>query len=701
MPIVSAYHEVVKYGGGESGMIDLRKPVTALPGIGDYYTHKLEHLGIHTIHDLLYHFPFRYEDYTKIMPLAEVKPSTQEKITVQGTIEQIFGQKTKTGKFFVLATINDTTGALQVLWWNQAYLLQVLHKGSRINLSGKIGWFNHKPTLQSPEWEIIKAHQEKRLEKPTHTARLVPIYPETQGVSSKWLRTKIKWLLEHSQLEKTPLLLKKELPLSILKAQDLIELPKALHLIHFPPDLQKMQKARKRLAFGEMLKLQLEVVKRKKEWSQKSAFALKQNSVSLLDTLPFELTSAQKRVTREISDDLTKNIPMNRLLQGDVGCGKTVVAAIAMFTAYKAGYQSALMAPTEVLAQQHFVTITSLLKSFKINISLHTSSKKTTFSPSSIFIGTHALLYKSVTFDKLGLVVIDEQHKFGVRQKGQLLQKTLTGLTPHVLTMTATPIPRSVALTLFGDQELSIIDEMPPGRLPVKTWVVPLHKRESAYKWVGKQVQGSTPKQNKLATGQEFKVQSLEIKRQIFIIFPLIDPSEHETMADVKAATVEYEKLQQYVFPKLNLGLLHGRLTSTEKERVVKDFRAGSIDILVSTSVVEVGVDIPNASIIVIENAERFGLASLHQLRGRVGRRGQQGYCLLMTDSQDPNVLKRLKAMERLNDGLKLAELDLLERGPGEVLGLKQHGFLDFKLANIMDLELIKQTRKVAEELVG
>lgn len=664
-------------------MIDLKQSVTALPGIGDYYAHKLEHLGIHTIHDLLYHFPFRYEDYSNIIPIAEVKSSTQEKITVQGMIEQIFGQRTKTGKFFVLATISDTTGKLQALWWNQAYLLQTLHIGNRVNLSGKIGWFNHKPTLQSPEWEIIKLFHEEQLKQPTHTARLVPIYPETEGVGSKWLRAKIKWLLEHSQLEKTPLLLKKELPLSILRAQDLIELPKALHLIHFPPDLQKMQNARKRLAFDEMLKLQLEVVKRKRDWSQKSAPPLKQNPQALLEDLPFTLTSAQKRVGGEILNDLAKDTPMNRLLQGDVGCGKTVVAAIAMFTAYKTSYQSALMVPTEVLAQQHFETITGLLKTFNIPISLHTSSKTFTSlpissldRPSSILIGTHALLYKGVNFDKLGLVVIDEQHKFGVRQKGKLLEKTLTGLTPHVLTMTATPIPRSIALTLFGDQELSIIDEMPPGRLHVKTRVVPLHKCGAAYKWVEEQ------------------------KMQVFVVFPLIDPSEHETMADVKAATVEYEKLQQYVFPKLNLGLLHGRLTSTEKEKVMQDFRTGRIDILVGTSVIEVGVDIPNASIIVVENAERFGLASLHQLRGRVGRRGQQGYCLLMTESQEPQVLKRLKAMERLNDGLKLAELDLLERGPGEVLGLKQHGFLDFKLANIMNLELIKRTRGVAEEMI-
>ncbi|HUS59761.1 MAG TPA: ATP-dependent DNA helicase RecG, partial [Nevskiaceae bacterium] len=428
--------------------------------------------------------------------------------------------------------------------------------------------------------------------------------------------------------------------------------------------------------------IQLASLKRKLTWQkQKLAYQFNIDQEKILkfsQNLPFELTSAQKRALREIFADLAKNTPMNRLLEGDVGSGKTVVAAAAIFVAYLNGIQSALMAPTEILANQHFKTLNQLLIPLGLKISLLTGGQKKTESNFDLIIGTHALIHKRAKFKKLGLAIIDEQHRFGVEQRAKLIHQ---GKTPHVLTMTATPIPRTIALTLYSDLDLSVLDEMPPGRQKVKTWVVPPQKRKSAYQWIKKQIKAT--------------------KNQAFIVCPLIEESQHETLQAVRAVTSEFKKLKKEIFPDLKLGLLHGRLKSQEKRDILEKFKEGKLNILVSTPVVEVGIDIPQATIMMIEAAERFGLAQLHQLRGRVGRSNQQAYCLLFSEQLNEKTLKRLKALQQINIGMKLAEFDLQLRGPGEIYGTQQHGFTQLKVASFSDLPLIKKTKKAASQTMA
>jgi ATP-dependent DNA helicase RecG len=434
------------------------------------------------------------------------------------------------------------------------------------------------------------------------------------------------------------------------------------------------------LSFDELFLLQLTAMERKLNWNKNlisNAFEVEKFRSKIdefLAKLPFTLTGAQKRVIEEIFRDLAKTKPMNRLFEGDVGSGKTVVSAIAMFLSYLNGFQSVLMAPTEILAEQHYKTISQLLESFRIKVGFATGNKKIKINDFDVLVGTHAVLSERINFDKLGLVVIDEQQRFGVEQRALIRSK---GKNPHLLTMTATPIPRTIALTLYGDLDLSILDEMPHGRKIIKTWLVPPEKRTNAYSWIEKQIK--------------------ETKSQVFIVCPFIE--ESETMQTVKAASKEFENLQKNVFKNLKLGLLHGKMKSKEKEEVLGKFRDGKIDILVATPVVEVGIDIPNATIIVIEASERFGLAQLHQLRGRVGRGDKQSYCLLFTDSKSPQTIERLKAMEKHNIGAELAELDLRLRGPGEIYGTQQHGRKMLKIASFSDFDLIQKVRKEAEEI--
>ncbi len=691
--------------------------VTKIPFIGPEKAKRLAKLGIATVEDLLYHFPARYEDYSKTKPIAEIDSDSEEKVTIQGKVWQIGTNRTKTGKLFTLAVINDETGSIQSLWWNQPWIANSLKPEKEVSISGKLGWWTNKLTFINPEWEIVKFQapstkfqinsksqilNSKQFNNSIHTGRLVPIYPETEGISSKWLRSRINSTINNfppkaDQPLAETISTADFLPAETRRRENLVDLKSAINQIHFPQNWQEVKSARQRLGFDELFLLQLKAARRRANWEQRKAcFSLEMQNAKYLPvrqagqisnfikSLPFELTNAQKKAVKDILDDLTKDNPMNRLLQGDVGSGKTVVAAIAMYAAHLAGFQSALMAPTDVLANQHFQTINAFLSAYNISVELHTSAHKVKSAIKNskinntkldIAVGTQALIFKGIQFDKLGLVIIDEQHRFGVRQRAKLVKKAKKG-TPHVLTMTATPIPRSVALTIYGDQDLSIIDEMPPGRVPVETWVVPPAKRLSAYNWIKQQ------------------------GTQTFIIYPLIDPSESETMADVKAATAEFEKLKQYVFFDLNVGLLHGRMKSQDKAETLEKFRQGKLDILIATPVVEVGIDVASATIIVIEAAERFGLASLHQLRGRVGRGGQQAYCLLFTESKDTEVTKRLKYMEKEQDGMKLAEFDLERRGPGELFGVKQHGFADLKIAKLTDLELVEKTKKAAGEIL-
>jgi len=477
------------------------------------------------------------------------------------------------------------------------------------------------------------------------------------------------------------------LPDSTITDHSLTTISEAIEQIHFPKSLKNIDKARHRLSFDELFLLQLSSMERKLNWNNNlisnpySVGKFKDKINEFFDKLPFILTNAQKKVTEEIFKDLAQTKPMNRLLEGDVGSGKTVVSAIAMHLSFLNGFQSVLMAPTEILAQQHYKTISQLLTPFKIRIGLATGSQKTKIKDCDVLVGTHAVLEKGINFDKLGLVVIDEQQRFGVEQRALIRSK---GKNPHLLTMTATPIPRTIALTLYGDLDLSILDEMPIGRKQIKTWLVPPRKRENAYSWIEKQIK--------------------ETKSQAFIVCPFIE--ESETMQTVKAASKEFENLKNNVFrnppsgeASLKLGLLHGRMKAKAIDQVLSKFRDGKIDILVATPVVEVGIDIPNTTIIIIEASERFGLAQLHQLRGRVGRGDKQSYCLLFTESRNPQALERLKAMEKHNVGSELAELDLRLRGPGEIYGTMQHGRKMLKIASFSDFDLIKKVRKEAEKI--
>jgi len=641
--------------------MDLYTPINEIDKIGKYYSTRLKKLNIQTVHDLLFHIPSRYEDLSQIKHVNEVAPDETD--TISGQIWEIRNVRTKYGKNLTFATIHDGTGTIDSVWFNQPFLTKTFKVGLTINLSGKIGHFNNKLTLINPEYEI-----RYKKERPIHTGRLVPIYPETAGITSKWLRSRTSNLLNILSPK-----LNEYLPNPIIKRNKLLDLKTALYNIHFPDKLEDSIKARERLAFDELLLIQLSTIKRKLEWQENlSSTPLKidqEKILHLISTLPFQLTAAQNQSIKDILTDLAKNTPMNRLLQGDVGSGKTVVATVAIYAAYLNKLQSTLMAPTEILSIQHFQTISSILNRLGVKVGLRTGSTKEKGDFDCI-IGTHALLSEGFKFPNLGLIIIDEQHRFGVIQRATLRSKSQS---PHVLTMTATPIPRSLALTLYGNLDLSSLDELPEGRLKIKTFVVPPNKRNSAYTFIEGHIKSGN---------------------QAFIICPLIDPSE--SLESVKSAKEEHQRLQNEVFPELNLGLLHGRLPSKEKQNVIEKFRRGDYHILVSTPVVEVGIDITNTNVMMIEAAERFGLAALHQLRGRVGRGLVQSYCLLFTESTSKEVIERLKLLEKYNIGLKLAEMDLTLRGPGELYGTAQHGVPSLKAASFQDLKLIQQSRKEA-----
>lgn len=604
-----------------------------IPGVGPAYTQRLERLEIFTEKDFLYHIPSRYDDFSVVSQIAKVQEG--EIVTIRGKILEIKNIFTPSGFVLQKAKVEDETGILDVVWFNQRFLTRVLHKNDQVSLSGKIG---PKKQMEAPQYEIGGS---------IHTGRLVPVYPETEGISSKWLRSKIFSLLKNIKIEEY-------LDKTVLEKENLMELPLALQKVHFPDSLEQAAAAKRRLAFDEILLAQVESRVRKAQWQQKTLGNKFKNLDVKLD-LPFELTNSQKKVIKEIFFDLQQNVPMNRLLQGDVGSGKTVVAAFAMLAANLNGYQAVIMAPTELLANQHFETLSKL----GLNVGIATGSIKD-YKDKDIIVGTHALIADDLNFKKLGLIVIDEQHRFGVSQRAKLVEK---GINPHVLTMTATPIPRTIALTMYGDLDLSVLEELPKNRLPVKTWIVPDHKREAAYAWINKK------------------------NSQTFIICPFIE--ESETLNTVKAATTEYERVKT-IFPGKKIGLVHGRLKN--KDKILNEFRNQKLDILVATPIVEVGIDIPTAEIMVIEGADRFGLAQLHQLRGRVGRGEAQSYCLLFSESG----FERLKYMEKFNNGMMLAEADLRFRGPGHRFGTAQHGRWDLKIADFSDLELIEKAKELA-----
>lgn len=639
----------------------LDSSISLVPLVGSYWQSRLKSIGIVTIGDLLEYYPFRYDDFSLFSKINMAQEG--ETVTIKGKVLSMKNQFTGGGFILQKAVIEDETGSIEAVWFNQRFLVNAIRPDELISLSGKIKRQGRKMQITSPKYEIIRG------EKTTHTGRLVPVYSETAGLKSKWLRGRIAWVIE--AIKNGILPIEETMDANLIAGNNLIDRKTAIMQIHFPDSLENSEIARRRLAFDELLNLQLEAQIRRQDWMEKTVGqkfeidAHRDEIEKFIAKLPFKLTNAQLRVIEEIFSDLRRENPMNRLVQGDVGSGKTVVAAISMLLAHHNGFRAVVMAPTEILAQQHYETLQKLFKPLKLKVGIATGSKKD-YKNSHFVVGTHALLSDDFKIDKLGLIVIDEQHRFGVDQRNTLEAK---GKNPHVLTMTATPIPRTIALTLYGDLELSIIDQMPKDRLPVKTWTVPEFKRADAYEWIKNQ------------------------KTQTFIICPLIE--ESETLATVKSAKAEFEKLSKEIFPDLKLGLVHGKLKPKEKDQIISDFKDKKIDILVATPVVEVGIDVPNATIMVIEAADRFGLAQLHQLRGRVGRGSAQSFCLLFSENNSDS--PRLKYMEKIYNGLELAETDLKFRGPGQRFGTAQHGKWDLKIADFSDLDLIERANQAAK----
>lgn len=631
---------------------------------------RLKNLNIFTVNDLLWHLPFRYEDYSLVSKIDSIQEG--ETVTVIGRVLEAKNVYTKYRKQIQSVSVTDGTGKISAIWFNQPFLIKNFMANDTIAISGKAERSGPELQFLSPNYE--KVYPDMPL---ISTGKIIPIYPETNGVTSKWLRARMMYLLSLPVYEDY-------LPQEIRNKYRFPDLKTALLNLHFPVNLQDLAKFKNRLAFDELFLLELNTLLHKTHW-QKQVIAAplivnKSAKDKFVQKLPFKLTSSQNKAVDEILSDLTKPYPMNRLLQGDVGSGKTVVAAIAMYTIFLNHGQSVFLVPTEILAEQHYETLKNIFRPFGLKIDLITSSHKSLFinhkSKIDVIVGTHALLEKKVQLNRTRLIVIDEQHRFGVEQRSIIREK---GENPHILTMTATPIPRTIALTLYGNLDLSTIDEMPAGRKPVKTWVVPKQKRTSAYAWIRSQI--------------------LETKSQAFIICPFIKPSE--TIKGVRAAVDEFKHLQKNIFPDLKLALIHGKIKAAEKQQILEMFKNGRYDILVATPVVEVGIDIPNATIMLIEAAERFGLAQLHQLRGRVGRSNKQSYCLLFCSDQINVNISRLQYMTKTDSGVRLAEYDLQSRGPGEVYGIKQHGRNFLKIASYSDVGLIQKARLEAQNLLN
>lgn len=667
--------------GGRSSQtpVALNAKLTVLSGVGPRHAQTLASLGMITLGDMLYYFPRRYEDYSQLKPIKNLWYG--EQVTVIGAVQSVHTRPIRSGKAqLVEAVISDGSAALRITWFNQPWMANRLTVGEAISVSGKVEQYLGRLVMNNPDYEQVEAEH-------LHTNRIVPIYPLTAKITQKWLRGLMNQVITHWAPR-----LSDHLPESIQQAAELPDLGTAILQAHFPDSQEALMAARARLAFDEIFFLQMGVLRQKRDWQSVTAriFDVPDEWLEArIAALPFTLTGAQQRAVSDVVVDVGSGRPMNRLLQGDVGSGKTVVAALAAAMVTRAGAQAAIMAPTSILAEQHYRSFSGLLTSAEgglppESIRLLTGDtangeraeihEKLASGEIKALIGTHALLEEPVTFANLQLTVIDEQHRFGVEQRAILRSK---GNNPHLLVMTATPIPRSLALTLYGDLDLSVMDEMPAGRQPVQTFVLTPQERERAYSLIRTQIKDG---------------------RQAFIIYPLIE--ESEKMEELRAAVDDHERLQAEVFPDLKLGLLHGRLRPDEKERVMADFRDKKYDILVSTTVVEVGVDVPNATVMLVEGANRFGLAQLHQLRGRVGRGGDQAYCLLIPDHEDAVENERLQAMAESNDGFVLAERDLQQRGPGEFLGTRQAGYASgLRMASLTDVALIEKARTHAQKL--
>ncbi len=671
-------------------MLSLNSPIESVPRINKRIVPSLKNLGIRTIRDLLFHLPSRYEDFSNAKLIRNI--SAQETVTLRGKITKISNRRTAKKRMMLTEiVIEDSTGSIKALWFNQPFLSRNFREGMSVNLSGKVVLGPYGLYLQNPAHERIAEDSADDEAAGIHTGGLVAIYPESRGVSSRWLRYLLKNLI--GLITKSP----DPLPVETKKRNQLLDLNDAVSAIHFPHSLEEADNARHRFVFEKLLLIQIRALRERLELKRQQAPEIPMNVALMKEfvrSLPFELTNAQRRSIWEIIQDISKPVPMNRLLQGDVGSGKTVVAAAASLLAVHRGWRVAFMAPTEVLAKQHHETLQKILNSFQVEVGILTGAEKRIENMPSVVVGTHALIQKNVTFDNLGLVIIDEQHRFGVEQRAALL-KNRSGerdvvtkqLVPHFLSMSATPIPRTLTLTVYGDLDLSILDEQPATRKTIITKIIDTHMRESAYQMI----------RDEIANG-----------RQVFVICPRIELKDEREMSkaqqrflqeDVKAVKEEYKKLSESVFPEFKVAMLHGKLKSSEKQNIMKKFKDREFDILVSTSVIEVGIDVPNATVIMIEGAEKFGLAQLHQFRGRVGRGEHQSYCFLFPSADGP-VSRRLRAVVDAKNGFELAEKDLEIRGPGDMFGIKQSGIPTFALEGITDSKLIRDVRREAVEIL-
>lgn len=647
-------------------------PVTDLKGVGESIAKKLETLGLKTKDDLIWNFPRRYEDYSEITPIAKLKPG---QVTIRARINQAKGRYVRRGMHITEAIASDQSGSVRLVWFNQPYRAAGLKGGKEYFISGSYELSRQRFAIMNPGAELVSNFQ-------VNTARIIPIYRETKGLKSTTIRKIMANLMDDIKL------IDEGLPMSVIKEQDLIPRAEALLGIHFPSSIQDISKAKKRLAFEEVFSLVLSALINKQDNMRSKAVKIpfdERLAKDFVAKLPYKLTNAQRKVIWQIYKDIQKDVPANRLVEGDVGSGKTVVAAMASVMAMSKGLQVALMAPTEILARQHAKSLSDMLAPLGMKDSVvlllgsmkasqkQNAQKSIKSGKAGLIIGTHALISEKVDMKNLGLVIIDEQHRFGVEQRKLLLKKA--GHIPHLISMTATPIPRSLALTVYGELEISVIDEMPPGRKTPTTEIVSPNSKKQLYEKIDKEIGKG---------------------RQMFVVCPLISESDN---LDYLSAEEVYKELSTKVFKNRKVALLHGKLKSAEKGKIMGNFVAGKTDILVSTTVIEVGVHVPNATIMLVEGVERFGLAQIHQLRGRIGRGDYQGHCyLMMSDSKPPS--RRIRALEQTNDGFKLAELDLEIRGPGAIYGIAQHGELDLRLANISDTKLISAARASAQDFL-
>jgi len=638
----------------------LEKNIQDVKGVGPRRAKMLGKLGIEKIEDLLYHIPRQYRDRSQIRMINQVEPG--QEITVAGVVKARDKIRTRSRRNIFKIAFSDETGIAYATWFDQPYIFKKFSIGQEVLISGKI---NDKSWEQHKRIEFIHPNFELDGEGGLHSGRIVPLYPLTEGLNQNQFR---RWV--NSVLEEYIGAVQEFLPEELLKEMNWPDRQKAIWEVHFPSDMEKRKKAFERLVFEELLLFQVKLARKQEEKSQKTGYChevASSHTRKLIKSLTFSLTSSQEKVWKEIKEDMEKPAPMSRLLQGDVGAGKTVIALLALLKTVENGWQGAFMAPTEILAEQHFYKMEPVFQEFGLKTVLLTGSltsreKKKNYREISsgeadIVVGTHALIQEEVNFSNLAMVVIDEQHRFGVQQREALLSK---GRTPDLLVMTATPIPRSLALTLYGDLEVSVIDELPAGRKPIVTRIRQTSGRPKVYQFIREQV------------GQG---------RQAFIVCPLIQESEKLQLV---AAEDMFCYLQEEVFPDLRLMLIHGQIPAQRRAQAMKDFQAGAIDIMVSTTVIEVGVDIPNATIMLIEDAHRFGLSQLHQLRGRVGRGADQSYCILISDAEDELAQKRLNALVEHNDGFLLAEEDLRLRGAGDFFGTRQHGATPFRFADLI-----------------